>query len=63
MPDLKSSKGPLAKSTEALVNNVMNGYQSSGSTFAMPPKGGNNALTAKQVEAIVSYMKDTFYKK
>lgn len=57
IPDLTRKGGPLTKSDAELIANVLNGYQSKGSPMAMPPKGGNPALTAEDVAAIVAYLK------
>jgi len=57
IPDLTRKGGPLAKPDAELIANVLNGYQSKGSPMAMPPKGGNPALTAEDAAAIVAYLR------
>jgi len=53
---------PLAKADNVLLQNVMNGFQSSGSPMAMPPKGGNPALNEADIKAVLKYMRKTFGK-
>ena len=44
----------IAQGTETLYRHAIEGY--TGSAGVMPPKGGNPALTAEQVEATVDWM-------
>lgn len=44
----------IAKGTDALYANAINGYQ--GAAGYMPPKGGNAALSDESVKAAVDYM-------
>jgi mono/diheme cytochrome c family protein len=61
MPDLTSPTGPLATKTDAeLTRNIMNGFKSSGSSIAMPPKGGNPSLTESDAAALVKYLRERF---
>lgn len=58
--NLAASDGPLAKSDEELINSITNGLQSPGSPMAMPPKGGNPALTVDDIKAVIDYLRSTF---
>ena len=46
----------LAKGTDALVQNAINGFQ--GDTGIMPPKGGRLDLSDEQIQATVQWMLD-----
>ena len=61
-PNLRKKGGVMAKSDEELIRNTLNGFQSPGSPLAMPPKGGNPALTEIDVRAVVQYMRTAFGK-
>jgi len=61
-PNFTDSSGALSKSDDVLINNITNGFQSPGSPMAMPPKGGNPSLTAKDVEAVLKYIREIFGK-
>ena len=61
-PDFTDPAGALSKSDDVLINHITNGFQSPGSPMAMPPKGGNPSLTAKDVKAVLKYIRDTFGK-
>jgi len=58
--DLTKKDGPLSKSDQALITNITDGVQGSGSPLAMPPNGGNPSLTAPDIEAVVAYLRDAF---
>ena len=60
VPDFTSSSGPLSKSDSILRKHITNGFQSPGSPMAMPPKGGNPALTSADIEAVLGYIRKTF---
>ncbi len=60
VPSLRKKGGALSKSDDELVRNVIQGYKSPGSTLAMPPKGGNSALTEADVRAVLKYLRDAF---
>jgi len=60
--DFSAKDSPLSKSDEELVNNITNGFQSPGSFMAMPPKGGNPALTEADIKAVLVYIRATFGK-
>lgn len=61
-PNLRKKDGVLAKSEEELFRNTLNGFQSPGSPLAMPPKGGNPALTEEDVRAVLQYLRTAFGK-
>jgi len=56
-PDFTSSNGPLKQSDDVLIKHITEGFQSPGSPMAMPAKGGNTALTAADIQAVVSYLR------
>ena len=62
VPSLNKKGGSLAKSDEELIRSILNGYQSPGSTLAMPPKGGNPTLTEADARAVLQYLRSTFGK-
>lgn len=62
VPSLRKKDGPLAKSDDELTRNVLNGFQSPGAPLAMPPKGGNPALTEADVRTVLQYLRATFAK-
>jgi len=59
-PDLTQKAGPLSKSDEELLRNIINGFQSPGAAMAMPPKGGNPDLTSEEIEGVLKYIRETF---
>ena len=59
-PDFTSKNGPLSKSDEILLNHMANGFQSSGSSMAMPPKGGNTNLTNTDLRNTLTYIRQKF---
>jgi mono/diheme cytochrome c family protein len=61
-PDFTKSGGPLAKSDDDLIHNISVGFQSPGSPMAMPAKGGNSALNAADVRAVLDYLRESFSK-
>ncbi len=60
IPDLTEPGGRLTKPEELLIEHTINGFQSPGSPMAMPPRGGNAALTEQDARAVVRYMIDAF---
>ncbi len=61
-PDFTDSSGALSKSDDVLINHIINGFQSPGSPMAMPPKGGNPNLSAKDIAAVLKHIHETFGK-
>ncbi len=60
VPDFTDPKGSLSKSDEELLKNVRNGFQSPGSPMAMPPRGGNSALTEGDLQNVIEYLHSEF---
>ena len=60
VPNFSRADGPLGKSNEILQQNILLGYQSEGSPMAMPPKGGNPALTGADIALVLRYLRETF---
>ena len=58
--DLTKGDGALLKPNEELMNSITDGFQSPGSTLAMPPRGGNPTLTEGDVEAVLAYLRAEF---
>ena len=62
-PNLLGEKSPLLQESSILKERILKGYQSKGSPLAMPPKGGNPALTEKEIDDVIVFMKAAFIKK
>ena len=60
VPDFTDPAGRLSKSDEELLRNVRNGFQSPGSPMAMPPRGGNSALTDGDLRNVIQYLRSEF---
>ncbi|VAW79737.1 Cytochrome c, class I [hydrothermal vent metagenome] len=60
VPDFTDPKGRLSKSDEELLKNVRNGFQTPGSPMAMPPRGGNGALTEGDLHNVIEYLHSEF---
>ncbi len=60
VPNFSRVDGPLGKSNEILQQNILLGYQSPGSPMAMPPKGGNPALTGADIALVLRYLREAF---
>ncbi|TCK18332.1 cytochrome c5 [Thiogranum longum] len=60
VPDFTDPQGRLSKSDEELLKNVQNGFQSPGSPMAMPPRGGNSALTGGDLQKVIKYLHSEF---
>jgi len=56
VPDLAKG-GRLSKPDAELEAHIFDGFQSKGSSMAMPPKGGNPNLTREDVKSLVVYMR------
>lgn len=57
VPNLMIASGPLAKSDEILLANMINGFQSAGSPMAMPPRGGNPDLTDEDMVHVLAFLR------
>lgn len=60
VPDFSRADGPLGKSDEVLHRSISLGYQGPGSSMAMPPKGGNPALTESGIASVLRYLREAF---
>ena len=60
IPDFTKKGGVLSESDALLVQRITDGYQSPGSPMAMPPKGGDSALTEQEIKDVVSYLQRAF---
>jgi len=61
-PDFTSLSGPLSQPDAVLLQHIIDGYQSKGSPMAMPPKGGNMALTEEDIQSVLTYLHENFGK-
>lgn len=59
-PDLNKPDGPLAQPDDVLLRHITEGFKSPGSPMAMPPKGGNPALTDAEIQAVLGYLRQRF---
>ena len=59
-PDFTDPEGPLAQGDQVLLNHMEYGYRSPGALMAMPPKGGNPALTDQDFRDVLAYLRETF---
>ncbi len=60
VPDLTGKTGLLSQDDAILLGRMADGFQSPGSSMAMPPKGGNPALTDADLSAVLKYMRNEF---
>lgn len=60
IPDFTAAEGPLSQSDDILLLHVSDGFQSPGSTMAMPPRGGNPNLTDADIRAVLGYLRESF---
>lgn len=56
----KLSERLSRSSDDVLSNRILNGFQSPGSTMAMPPKGGDLDLTDVDIKNVLSYIRSKF---
>ena len=63
VPDFTAKSGRLLKSDRELLSNIINGFQSPGSSMPMPPKGGNSSLAEGDIQAVVTYIRAAFGRK
>lgn len=62
VPDLAGKSGLLSQNDAVLLERMKEGYQSPGSPMAMPPRGGDPALTDADLMAVLQYMRTEFQK-
>ena len=62
VPDFTSKSGPLSKSDSVLLQHIINGFQTPGSSMAMPAKGGNSSLTKQDLQDALAYIRQNFGK-
>jgi len=55
--DLTTGTSWLKKSDTELIQMIVNGIKNPGTPLSMPPRGGNPALTDKQLQLIVVYLR------
>ncbi|MHB1213970.1 MAG: c-type cytochrome [Thiobacillus sp.] len=60
VPDLTGKAGLLSQDDAVLLGRMADGFQSPGSSMAMPPKGGNPALTDADLSAVLTFMRHAF---
>ncbi|WP_296821194.1 cytochrome c [Thiobacillus sp.] len=60
VPDLTGKTGLLSQDDAILLGRMADGFQTPGSSMAMPPKGGNPALTDADLKAVLKYMRNEF---
>lgn len=63
LPGVPKLSDRLSQSSDdVLLHRIMNGYQSQGSTMAMPPRGGNINLSDADVKRVLSHIRKQFGK-
>lgn len=60
VPDLTGRKGLLSQADAVLLKRMTDGFQSPGSAMAMPPRGGDPALTDADLMSVLKYMRKEF---
>lgn len=60
IPGVPKLSERLSKSEATLLSNIKNGFQSEGSTMAMPAKGGNPGLSDADIKEVLIYLQQTF---
>jgi mono/diheme cytochrome c family protein len=59
-PDFTRPDGVLTQPRDVLLKHSTEGFQRPGSAMAMPPRGGNPALTDAQIERVLDYLREHF---
>ena len=60
VPDLTDKNGRLTKADLELLDNILMGFQTPGSSMAMPPRGGNASLSDADIKAVLAYIRSSF---
>ena len=60
--DLNENRAWITMDEKTLLSRLKKGIQKPGATMVMPAKGGNQSLTDKDLEEIIRYMRQTFFK-
>lgn len=58
--DLTKKGGGLYQDDKVLLLRMLNGYQSTSSGMAMPPRGGDPSLTESDLKEVLKYMRREF---
>ena len=62
IPDLSGNSGPLSKPIETLVEIVAKGIERPDAPVSMPPFGGDDTLSRKNLFEVLKYMQGEFTK-
>ena len=60
VPDLTGKAGLLSQDDAVLLKRMAEGFQSPGSPMAMPPRGGDPALSDADLKTVLKYMRREF---
>lgn len=60
VPDFSEPGGVLARPEEVLVQSTIAGVERPGAPLAMPPKGGNPALSEADIREVIRYIRNEF---
>lgn len=60
-PDLTSERGVMYQSDTVLLDHILNGFQSPGSSMGMPAKGANEDLTIADLKNVLDYLHQNFH--
>lgn len=59
-PNLTQKGGVLSVPKTVLAQRIEHGYRAAGAPMAMPPKGGDSALTRQQIKQVLGYIRSKF---
>jgi cytochrome c5 len=60
VPDLTDNPEVLNQADAILIRKISQGFQSPGSSLAMPANGGNPQLDENDIRQVLDYMRETF---
>lgn len=60
VPDLTGNPDMLNQADAILIRKISQGFQSPGSSLAMPANGGNPQLNENDIRRVLNYMRQTF---